>query len=358
MTNAKNKISEANILVWLPSPMGDGILCTPALRAIRDYFKTSKITYIANKIVREILTPSAFNDSWLNLSSDNPITIALQLKKRRFTHAILLKNSFASALAVLLAGIHQRIGYAREKRDLLLTDKIYPPRLPNGKYAPNSMIDYYLAIAGKLGADITNKKMDLFIDPQDEKNMREKLPEIAGATGPVIILVPGGAFGPSKLWPAERFAKAADKLIDDFNAMVIISVAPIAAEKEIAEKICTLSKYGASAKENKIEGNLINLAQRNISLGQLKPLFAAADLVITNDTGPRHIAAALRRKVVTIFGSSNPAWTETGYENEIKIISNVECAPCQQKVCPKEHQCMTAISVDEVLTAAGKLLKA
>jgi heptosyltransferase II len=357
MTNIKNTILNENVLVWLPSPMGDGILCTPALRAIRNYFKTAKITFFANRVVREILTPSAYNDNWLKLSNSNPLSIAMELKKHRFTCAILLKNSFAAAVAVLLAGIHRRIGYAREHRGIILTDKIYPPRLPNGQYAPHSMIDYYLEVAGKLGAETTNKKMELFIDPQDEKTLREKLPEITGTAGPVIIIVPGGAFGPSKLWPAERFAQTADKLIKDFNATVIISVASTPAEKEIADKIFASSKYGTFAKENIISNKLINLAQKYVSLGELKPLFSAADLIITNDTGPRHIAAALHRKVVTIFGSSNPAWTETGYENEIKIISNVDCAPCHLKVCPKEHQCMNAISVDEVMAAAEKLLK-
>jgi heptosyltransferase-2 len=141
----------------------------------------------------------------------------------------------------------------------------------------------------------------------------------------------------------------------DFAATIVISVANTEAERQIAKEICDSSRYFPL--ENKTGGRIISLADRHVSLGELKPLFSMADLVITNDTGPRHIAVALQRNVITLFGPSNPAWTDTGYENEIKIISNIDCAPCHKKVCPKENQCMNGITVEEVLAAADKFLK-
>ena len=129
-------MQDNNILVWLPSPMGDAVLCTPALRAIRQHFKSSRISFFANAIVREILSPSRFNDIWLQQQSKNPLAIAKMLKKHKFTHAILFKNSFACGLATLLARIPSRIGYAREGRGFLLTDKLYPRKLPDGKFKP------------------------------------------------------------------------------------------------------------------------------------------------------------------------------------------------------------------------------
>jgi heptosyltransferase-2 len=85
------------ILVWLPSPMGDAVLCTPALRAIRRYFNSCKITFLAEPMVREVLSPSSCSDEWLELKQRNPFAIARTLKEHKFTHAILFKNSFASA---------------------------------------------------------------------------------------------------------------------------------------------------------------------------------------------------------------------------------------------------------------------
>ncbi len=343
------------ILVWLPSPMGDAVLCTPALRAICRHFKSSKIFFFANEIVHEILSPSRFNNAWLQQSSKKPFAIAKMLKDHNFTHAILFKNSFASALAVFLAGIPMRIGYAREGRSLLLTDKLYPPKLSAGfplfgipaKFKPSSMVDYYLAIASQLGADTTDVSLELLIDPQDEKKLRTKFPEIAESKEPVVVIVPGGAFGQSKCWLSERFAQTADWLISNYNATVVISVSPDPAEKQIAKEICDSSKF-----------ELINLAEKPVSLGELKSLFSVADLVISNDTGPRHIAIALRRKVISLFGPNDPAWTETGYKNEIQIIGDAPCAPCAKPICKQsEHLCMQAITVEMVCNAAKKLLE-
>jgi heptosyltransferase-2 len=335
------------ILVWLPSPMGDAILCTPALRAIRRHFKSARISFFARPAVREVLSPSSFNDIWLEQRSNNPFAIAKMFRQQKFTHAILFKNSFASALAVFLAKIPSRVGYAREGRSLLLTDKLYPPKLRSGKFKPISMMDYYLATASRLGADTADRNLELSVDPQAEQQVRAKLPAVFSSEGPVVVFVPGGAFGPSKCWPSDRFAQTANWLTENHNATVVVSVASNPAEKQTAEEICGLSKQ-----------NLINLAEKPVTLGELKTLFSRADLVISNDTGPRHIAIALRRKIITLFGPNDPAWTDTGYENEIQIVGDAPCAPCARPVCKEtEHLCMQAISVEMVCDAAKRLLE-
>lgn len=339
--------TRCEILVWLPSPMGDAVLCTPALRAIRQHFKSCKISFFANSVVHEVLSPSSFKDVWLEQQNSNPFAIAKMLKDHKFTHAILFKNSFASGLATFLARIPLRIGYAREGRGFLLTDKLYPRKLPDGKFKPISMIDYYLAIASWLGADTADRNLELLIDPQENESLRTKLPEVAKSEEPVIVIVPGGAFGPSKCWLNVRFAQTVDWLISNYNATVVVSVSSAPAEKQIAKEICDLSKH-----------KLINLAERPINLGELKSLFSSADLVISNDTGPRHIAIALGRSVISLFGPNNPVWTDTGYENEIQIVGDAPCAPCGKPICEKkEHLCMQAITVEMVCNAAKKLLE-
>ncbi len=340
-------MQETNILVWLPSPMGDAILCAPALRAIRQHFKSGRITFFGRGVVRQVLSPNSFNDSWLEQKNNNPFSISKELKKHKFTHTILLKNSFGSALSAFLAGIPSRIGYAREGRGFLLTDKLNPLKLPDGKFKPISMIDYYLAIAYRVGAETTNRKLELLIDPQENAGLRAKLPEAINAKGPVVVLVAGGAFGPSKCWPSERFAQTADWLIDNYNATVVVSVSSHPFEKKIAKEICSLSK-----------NKLISLDERPLNAGELKALFSIAELVISNDTGPRHIAIALGRKVVTLFGPNDPAWTETDCKNEIQIVGNVYCSPCAKPECKKsEHLCMNVITVKMVCEAAKELLE-
>ena len=343
----QSEMSDTNILVWLPSPMGDAILCTPALRAIREHFRSSRIWFLANPVVRQILSPGTFNDEWIEQEEKNPLAISARLKQHDFSHAILFKNSFASALAVFLARIPVRIGYAREKRGCLLTDGLQGPKLPGGRFKPTSMVDYYLAIASRLGADVADRRLELPAESRAKERLVSKLPELAGAEGPVIVIVPGGAFGPSKCWPGTRYAQTADRLIASRNATVVVSVAPVKAEMEIARQICNQSRH-----------KLINLGNSPLTLDELKALFSIADLVITNDTGPRHIAIALQRKVVSLFGPNDPAWTETGYDNEIQIIGNVPCAPCSKPKCrEKQHLCMESITVDMVCDGARELLE-
>ena len=326
--------------------MGDTILCTPALRAMRRRFNSAHITLLGNTVAEQLLCPGTFKDAWITLPGGNCFVIAKKLAANKFTHAILFKNSFESALIAFMARIPSRIGYARQGRSLFLTEKLHPPKLPNGKFEPIPMIDYYLAIASWLGADATDRSMELPIDNAEKEKLFKKLPELSHPAGPVIILVPGGAFGPSKCWPSDRFAQTADRLIENYNATVIISVTANTTERKIASEISGHSKH-----------QLISLAERPISIGQLKVLFSTAELVIANDTGPRHIAIALGRKIVTLFGPNDPAWTETGWENEIQIVGDAPCAPCGKPKCRQtEHLCMEAITVDSVVDAARKLL--
>jgi len=340
-------MTNKNILVWLPSPMGDAILCTPALRAIRRHFKNCRICFLGEETVRGILSPCSFNDTWLSSTQKGVLKTAAILRAHKFDYAILFKNSFASALAVFLAGIPARIGYARQARSVFLTERLRPAKLPDGSFRPMPMVDYYLAIASWLGADIENRKLELSIDTEDTKSMQNKLPEVVNPAGPLILLVPGGAFGPSKFWPAERFAQTADRLIGKYNATVVICAASNPVERRVAGEISSLSRH-----------KLVNLADRPVSPGELKALVSAAGLVISNDTGPRHIAIALNRRVISLFGPNDPAWTDTGYENEIQITGHAPCAPCRRPVCKEtEHYCMEAITTEMVSDAACKMLE-
>jgi len=305
--------------------MGDAILCIPALRAIRDHFRPARITFLARPVVREVLSPCSFNDAWLEHQGKNPFCVAKLLKARRFTHAILFKNSFGSAFAACVAKIPARVGYAREGRSLFLTNKLYPPKLSDGRFKPVSMIDYYLQIASAQGAESTERTIQLRVDRRAESSLAEKLPQLF-----------------------QTYVQIADWLVEKYNATVVICVTTEPVEKHIAEQICGLSRY-----------ELLSLAENPLTVGELKALFARADLVVTNDTGPRHIAMALGRRLITLFGPNDPAWTQTGYENEIQIIGNAPCAPCQKPKCKmNEHLCMEAIKVEMVRNAAEKLLGA
>jgi heptosyltransferase-2 len=335
-----------NILVWLPSPMGDAILCTPALRAIRRRFDSADITFFGNKVGREVLSPSEFTNFWLEQDGSGVFSAAKMLRNRNFSEVILFKNSFGSALTCFLAGIPVRVGYAREGRGIFLTERLQSPKLPSGDFKPISMVDYYLAIASWLGADVTDRSIGLSYEPKDAEAVRIKLSQVFSREGPLVIFVPGAAAGTNKRWSAQRFAELADRLFENYDAEVVLSVAPNSDEKQVAEQIVEAVPH-----------KLINLGDTPISIGELKALYATADLVICNDTGPRHIAIGLKRNVITLVGPNNPDWTDPGYVNETFIKGNVPCAPCDKPICSQTtHFCMEAITVEMVYQAAVKVL--
>jgi heptosyltransferase-2 len=247
-------------------------------------------------------------------------------------------------LALRLAGIGRRIGYARNGRSFLLTDRINPARSKDGSFQPLAMIDYYLKIADSLGGHTDNRKTELTVRPED--TVLEMLPKLKSLTGPLVIIVPGGAFGPSKLWPIERYAQLADKLYDTYQATVVLSVAPIKEEVEIAESICNLAA-----------SEPINLGIVSLDGGQLKALYEQADLVVTNDTGPRHIAIALDKDLITLFGPNNSKWTQTDHDKEIQVIGKAPCVPCDKPVCKQtRHLCMESITVDRIFELVQKII--
>lgn len=339
--------NQENILVWLPSPLGDAVLSAPALGAIRRRYPDSSIFFLAGRTTRQLLSPSSYCDGWIESEGDEGVfSLARRLRREKFSMVVLFKNSFGSAMVSFLACIPKRVGYARDGRSLLLTDGIKPAKNADGKYQPAPMIDYYLALAARLGCQTDDRQLRLQTEPDDSASLSAKLGDVMSTDRPVVILVPGGAFGPSKCWPAERFARTADRLIEKYNAAVIVSVAPNEPEKRIAADICRLA-----------EGSLYSLADTPLTMGELKALFARADLVIANDTGPRHIAIALGRKIITLFGPNDPAWTQTGYKDEIQIAGTAECVPCAKPTCKMtEHICMESISVETVCKAAEMMV--
>lgn len=337
-------MTRQKILIWLPSPLGDAVMATPALRAIRQKYKDAEITFIGNAPVNAVLSDGPFNDNWLS-DKGGPISIASTLRKAKFTHAILLKNSLSCALTVFLAGIKIRIGYARDKRSLLLTEKITPLKNLDGTFKPAPMVDYYLKIAETLGCEINNKNLELSISQKDTDSLPAQIKEIIKSEQPIVILVPGGAFGPSKCWPAEKYGKTATLLKKQYDAQVLVSIAPNEPEIRIADTICSIA------------GSAVNLGELKLSLGQLKAIFAKCDLVIANDTGPRHIAIALQRNIISIFGPNDPEWTLTGHPHEIQIVGTAHCLPCAKPHCfQKTHICMESITVGKVMQSVEKLI--
>ena len=367
MTNTKN------ILVFLPNWVGDVVMATPALRALRGAYPKARIAYLGRPVAIETVRGTPWADELIVDESSKKglcefAKLAMHLRGMHFDLAVLLPNSFRTALLARVgAGVGEVIGYDRDGRGMLLTRKLAPQRDEEGQFTPVPTIDYYNAIVRELGGQDLNWQMQLHVQEQDQRQADSLLREAGWTTDfrdsvqsprtarvgqdqhPLVMLNPGASFGPSKLWPADRFAAVADELIARRGAAIIINAAP--AEKEIAQAVESAMKHKP----------LINFAGRPNSLGLLKGLLGRCDLLITNDTGARHIAAACGAGLVTIFGSTDPTWARIDYPRERTIRVDVPCSPCQQKECTQPpgatyHQCMAAIGPEMVLSAALEVL--
>ncbi len=267
--------------------------------------------------------------------------------------AVLLPNSFKSALVCKMAGIKRVVGYERDGRSFLLTDKLLPPK-ESGRYVPSPIVKYYLGLAHYLGSNARDLRLELFVTPGEARDAREVLqrsgldPETqrpaSHGGSPLIVLNPGAAFGAAKCWRPESFAALADRFMDELGATVLLSAAP--KERPIVEAI-----------KRHMRRAPVDLSNKGMTLGSLKEIVRRCDLMVTNDTGPRHIAAAFGVPVVTIFGPTHPEWTEIYYAKERQVSIPVFCGPCQKKICPLDHRCMTGVTPDMVWATSMELLR-
>ncbi|MEE8169682.1 MAG: lipopolysaccharide heptosyltransferase II [Phycisphaerae bacterium] len=336
------------LLVVLPSWVGDVVMATPALRAIRARFADARITYLQRPYIGELLAGCDWFDAvehWPlgKYSPAGHARLIRRLRRRSIDTAILFPNAFRAAALMRLAGARRRIGYARDGRGWLLTDRLAPKR--NGrKFAPVPMLDYYRALAEAAGCSVNDDRLELRATPDDEATLDKRLG--ADDARPLLVLNPGAAFGPAKCWPAERYATLADRLSTDHGLRTVVSCGP--KERAVADAVRAAARVPLTV-----------FAEPPLGLGPLKALVRRARLMITNDTGPRHFAAAFGTPVVTIFGSSDPSWTDTRHPLERKVMTSLDCQPCMQRVCPLgHHRCMTDLTVDIAAEAAEALLAA
>lgn len=342
-------LNMSNLLVVLPSWVGDVVLATPVLKALRAHFASTHITYLMRPYVRQVLSGCPWVDDvtvWPGRPLRNPIRcleFLTAMKGRNFSCILLLPNSFGTGFFAWLVGAPRRVGYARDFRGPLLTDKLQPLR-HRGRPVVESMLTYYARLAAQLGCEVNGRSLTLFTDPRADGQVSRWFGQF-GITSDrrVIVLNPGGAFGPSKRYPAERFSEIADWLAAEYGAHIVITGGPN--DREVVMNVQRHMRADAAC-----------VLPPELDLQCLKSLIARSNLLITNDTGPRHFAIALNIPVVTIFGPTHPGWTESYFEREKKVMVAVDCGPCQKPICPLDQRCMARIEPQRVISAARELL--
>jgi heptosyltransferase-2 len=350
-----SKTTIERILVRGTNWVGDAVMTTPALSRLRSSFPGARITLLATPRTAELFEASELVDEVLLYRRHEEgwpafLKMARTLLRRQFDLAILLQNAFEAALLAWLGGARLRIGYATHGRSLLLTHALKrcaPPRHQTHDYLELVAASEEICL-GASGEPRESKTLipSLRASPEQTSAAEALLQryQIAGKQRLLVALNAGATNSRAKCWPADHFAALADTLIRELGAQVILLGAR--AERAIAEQvIAQMQERGA-----------LNLAGET-SLGELIGLLDHCALLISNDTGPAHIAAALGTPTLTIFGPTNEFETAPrGLRAEIIRAEGIECARCMLRDCPIDHRCMRHISSDEVAQRACALL--
>jgi heptosyltransferase-2 len=336
-------MSLKKILIRGPNWVGDSILAIPAMKAVRARYPDAEITLLVRPWVAGIFKTAPFIDHlW---SEPRPsgirewIRVTGSIRERKFDLALLFPNSFESAVMIFLGRVPRRIGYATDGRRWLLTNSLKPVS------QKRHQVYYYLDLAAALSAEVNPPSISIEASTDERAHAARLLASegIAPERG-YLVLNPGAAYGSAKRWNEEGFADAGDTLATELN----LDVAIIGSETErsIAEKI-----------QKRMRSRVAILSGRT-SLETLIGVIAGASLVLTNDSGPMHIAAALGVPTVAVFGSTDDVVTGPWSPRARVVREPVECSPCLLRECPIDHRCMTRISAAAVCRAAREVLHA
>ncbi|USN99270.1 MAG: glycosyltransferase family 9 protein [Phycisphaeraceae bacterium] len=369
------------LLIVLPSWVGDAVMATPALIRLREALPGAFIGALArpglDHLLEGLATPEGrtvideFHTARASGVMGHKYTAA-KLRPRRYDTALLLTGSFSTALTVRVAGIPRRVGYDRDARGVLLTRRLRPPRAA-GSWAIVPAVGYYWHAASALVDPATSEALatppldrpdrvktilpegtllSLPIsdrDEQDAANVRTSA--FLDPTTPFAILNPGGN-NPAKRWPADRFAALADHLARAHDLTVLVNGSP--AEADLCREIAEAAKSARA----------IPLPDHAHTLGALKVLCRDARLMVTNDTGPRHIAAALGCPLVSLFGPTDARWTSipvrplaTGEPSERILLADPTLPPDQSANDHPDRCSIGRIAPNDVIAAADALLR-
>jgi heptosyltransferase-2 len=338
------------ILVRGPNWLGDAVMCEPALRGLRRLFPNAQIALLVKPAVADLFAghPAltrvlTYDTKGRHAGFSGKWALAGQLRRQGFDLAVLFQNAFEAAFLTFLAGVPRRYGYATDGRSLLLSDPVAAPD-------PRTLVHqvrYYWDLLKPLGLTGDPPVPELVIFPEEERAMAGRFAQGGLTASDVVVGInPGSTYGGAKRWLPERFAEATERLCRTI--------------RESREQQVSVVIFGANGEERLGQEIAARLSSRSLVLSgatTIRELMAAVKrcaMLLTNDTGPMHIASAFQVPVVAIFGPTDWRTTSPFGTAHAIVRQPVDCAPCLLRECPIDHRCMTRVTVDQVHEAATK----
>ena len=343
------------VAILLPTWVGDTCMATPTIRAIRNGMPAiSELCVVGRYAPVAVLEGTPWIDSTITYKprSKDAKTVSRRglvskLKSSGFDMIVLLPNSLSAGLIGYFSGSKRRVGYSKDGRTWLLTDPI-PRRDKVVDHSKTPAIDYYLNIAKYLGCSIEDRSMQLFVSLSERDCARTLYSKFQFIwERPTVVFNTSSASAASRLWPVGNASRAAKLLADRYGVQIVVHCGP--SDRDRANAIA----FGASHPLVKSMGEI-----EDIPIGLSKAVMEHADVVVSTDSGPRHMAVALNKKVVSLFGPTAPEATQTYNLPETTLRVPMDCQPCGQVKCPLVHNnCMHGLSYPTVVQAVLEYLK-
>ena len=354
-------MKKQRILVLLPNWIGDAVMATPTLRALRKLCPEEEITLGGLPFITDIFRSTPYADDLLPISKPQKSGIVKKIAELRnqvasitsgnFDTVFLLRGSFSSASAAWLASVPKRLGYAREGRGFLLTHSMAHPDSFRKRHRVRYFLDLLALVSEKakeLGEEATTQENPLEVTVDNKaKSWASEFLSAKDVCGPMLCLHLGAAYGPSKRWPVSKILstlKLLTKELHPYTALVVGGNEEREAAKHLQEELGPLGI------------NVIEAAGETPGILELAALIERSDLLLSNDSGPMHVGAALSKKQVAIFTSTNPNFTKPWNEKATVLSAEIDCSPCFKRGCERDFPCHEAISPEEVKEAILNIL--
>lgn len=326
----------------MPNWIGDFVMATPLLKDLRKAFPQAFITALCQGACSQLLEKDPHVDLCLTFnkafSRKEKKNLLKKIKEQAYDWGILTTNSFSSAYFMWRTHATRRVGFRKDLRHLFLSDSLY---FPNNKKTQH-LVTTYKELLTPLGCKISSTTPYLIVPSEEKLAVKEQfLSKDLDPQLPLIGINPGAAYGSAKCWPPERFRALIEKLNQDLSASILLFGDH--SSSKMIHSIC-----------DGMPKNVLNLAGKT-NLRQLVALIASCRLVLSNDSGPMHLAYASQTPVLVIFGSTDPVVTGPYKMGEV-IYKQVDCSPCFKRTCPIDFRCMLRIEVEEVFEKMKKML--
>jgi heptosyltransferase-2 len=342
-----NKETIKRILVRGPNWLGDAVMCEPALRGLRRLFPDAQIALLVKPAVADLFTghPALtrvliYDSKGRHAGFFGKWALAEQLRRQSFDLAVLFQNAFEAAFLTFLAGVPRRYGYATDGRSLLLSNPVAVP----DRSALTHQVRYYWDLLKPLGLTGDPPAPELVVSPEEEQAMAGRLAQGGFTANDVVVGInPGSTYGGAKRWLPERYAEATERLCRTL--------------RESRNQQVGVVIFGAKGEERLGQDIAARLSSPSLVLSgatTIRELMAALKrcaMLLTNDTGPMHIASAFQVPLVAIFGPTDWHTTSPFGSAHAIVRQPVDCAPCLLRECPIDHRCMTRVTVDQVYEA-------